>query len=186
MACWLYIIMTGARKRSSLVPGGFWGLMNPHGPLPFTSPYYQNKHEYMTNDCTLFLFVQWVTRRLWSQTLSISPPTGKLPFLSPPSHGGGGVTVDLTLEVHRVVLHYYLIDRPPYQHRTLCGEEEGAHRADLLTESSWPPTGTYRTPPALLGHCPALRPCFSQRRHTFRRRSSWRERSSVCRHASEK
>lgn len=50
-----------------------------------------------------------------------SPPTGKLSFLSPPSDSGGGISVDLALEVHRVILHHHLIDRPPYQHRAFCG-----------------------------------------------------------------
>lgn len=60
-------------------------------------------------------------QRLFYNPNSASPAAGELPFLSPPSDSGGGIAVDLALEVDRVVLHDHLIDRPSYQHRALYG-----------------------------------------------------------------
>lgn len=61
-----------------------------------------------------------------------SPPTGKLPFLSPPSDSGGGIAVHLALEVDRFVLHDHLIDRPAYQHRAFYGGRGGCSTRPLL------------------------------------------------------
>lgn len=166
--------MTWTRKRSSLVPGGFWQLMNPHGPL-----HSRGKVLVMSPQKTMIPnSLHGATEPLTSHgeaPLPLAaigqwgrdhrgPRTGSPPCHPPsPPDWPAAVPAPGVLQGKRKSL------TEPFS-----------------SESSRPPSGTYRTLPALLGHCPALRPCFYQRRHTCQRRSSWRERSSVCRHASEK
>lgn len=162
-------------ERSNLVPGGFGQLMNPHGPLPFTSLYYQIKQtrikeEPWYNPHSLHLTfhgeapLPLVASGQWGRDRH-GPHTGSRPCRPPWPPGWPAAVPALGV---------------------LWGKRKVLNKAGLLIGSSCPLFGTHRTPPALLGHCPALRPCFYQRTHTCRHRSSWRERSSVCHHASER
>ncbi|TNN59852.1 hypothetical protein EYF80_029901 [Liparis tanakae] len=63
-----------------------------------------------------------------------------LPFLSPPSDSGGGVSMDFTQEVNGVLLHDHLVHRPPHQHGALCRRRtdiKHVHRHGGLGVTTW-------------------------------------------------
>lgn len=63
---------------------------------------------------------------------SLSPPAGKLPLLSAPSHGRGRISVDLTQKVHSLVFHDHLVHWPSYQHRSLCTKRNVLKHTQLM------------------------------------------------------
>lgn len=126
---------------------------------------------------------------------SFSPPAGKLPFVSAPTHSGGGISMHLTQEVNSLVLHDHLVHGPSYQHGSLCREKQVLKhvRLTLLVAYDAAPQrftvqkqGAHRTPLVLQDHCPSLQPYLCPHKRTCQHRFSWCERSSVFPHASEK